>query len=220
MVRSILAKAAVAVVALGAVAATPVLAQSYPYTAHAQSYGGYDAYDRGYADSYRGGDYYDPCVRDQRQRQVTGGLVGAGIGALAGRGVASRNARTEGGVLGAVVGAVAGASIGRSTAACDSDYGRYDSRYDDRYDLRHDDRYVTDRTEYRYGDRYEDRYAYAGGASDYGYDRRYEPSGSYGYPAYGAYGGYGERCAERETRTRDAWGREEVRRVRTCRTGY
>ena len=63
MLRSTLAKAALAAVALGAVSATPVLAQSYPYTAHAQTYGGYDAYDRGYADSYRGDDrYYDPCV--------------------------------------------------------------------------------------------------------------------------------------------------------------
>lgn len=215
MLRSTLAKAALAAVALGAVSGTPVLAQSYPYTAHAQAYGGYDAYDRGYADSYRGDDrYYDPCVRDQRQRQVTGGLVGAGIGALAGRGVASRNARTEGGVLGAVVGAVAGASVGRSTAACDSDYGRYDGRYAD---------YSSDYgSGDRYDDRYDDRYAYSGGSSDYGYDydRRYQPSSDYGYSSYGGgYDGYGyaQRCTERETRTRDRWGREEVRRVRTCR---
>jgi Glycine zipper 2TM domain len=59
------------------------------------------------------------CQQRVNNNRLVGGLLGAGIGAVAGRGVASRGTRTEGGVLGAVVGAVAGSEIARRRIACD-----------------------------------------------------------------------------------------------------
>lgn len=226
MRRSIIASVAVAAVALGA--AVPAAAQNYgqpyPYTAHTgyASSGYQDGYAyrdgyRDYDDRYRqdyayGGDGYDAyqrCEQERRDRQVAGGVIGAGVGALAGSGVASRNARTEGGVLGAVVGAVAGSAIGRSTA-CDprGGYQVYDDRYgyDRGYDTRYDDRRYD--TGYRdYGYDYDRSYDYGSG---YGY--------GYGYPASSGYAyGSGDRCTTRQTRTYDRYGREQVREVRTCR---
>lgn len=192
--------------ALAAVSA-PTLASAqsygpYPYTAH-----GYDRQD------YRAGPaYYDPCVRDQRQRQTAGGLIGAAIGTIAGSQIAARGNRTEGSVLGGVVGAAIGAGVGGGQAACRpgsvqpypaADYGRdaygYSNsrdRYDDRYD-RYDDRYDRSRP---------DR------DDDYGYrDDR-----SRGYPTSTTDYGAADGCRLAESRITLPDGRQDVRYVRTC----
>lgn len=96
-----------------ALSATIALAAAVPVTAFAQS-----APAPAYSGGYAGGGYYDPCLRDRRQRGTGGALVGAGIGALAGNGIASRGAKTEGAVLGGILGAIVGANVGASSAAC------------------------------------------------------------------------------------------------------
>jgi len=70
------------------------------------------------AQPYSGG--YDPCRREASNRGVTGGLLGAGAGAVIGSQFAASGHRRDGSLLGGVIGAIAGASIGHSTAACDS----------------------------------------------------------------------------------------------------
>jgi hypothetical protein len=97
------------VMALSAVAA--------PQIAAAQSYG--------YSSQYSGGGYYDPCRRDQGNRGIVGGLLGAGLGATVGSQMAARGHRTDGSLLGGALGAVAGAVVGNKTAACQpgADYG-------------------------------------------------------------------------------------------------
>jgi hypothetical protein len=74
------------------------------------------------AQPYDGPGYgsYDPCKRDANDRGVTGGLLGAGAGAVIGSQMAARGHRTDGSLLGGVIGAIAGAKIGHSTAACNS----------------------------------------------------------------------------------------------------
>jgi len=128
-----------------------------PQSAAAQSYG-YPSYSQNSG-------FYDPCMRDQRERQASSGLLGAAIGAIAGSQMASRGRRTEGSLLGGVLGAAVGAGVGRSTAACTPRYDTvppypvgydapppppapvYDRRYDDRYD------------DYRYPQDYDQGYA-------------------------------------------------------------
>jgi len=155
--RSIFTKAG-----LGAMAAVMALTAgvSAPSIAAAQS---------GYYGN--GGSYYDPCRREQTNRGVGGGLLGAAIGAVVGSNVAARNARTEGALLGGAVGAVGGAAVGRSSAACDSGYAPRTSYYNGRS---YDRGYYS---EGRYDDRYGDRYTYernrAAPAYDgYAYDGR------------------------------------------------
>ena len=63
---------------------------------------------------------YDPCRREAGDRAVTGGILGAGAGAVVGSQLAARGHRTDGSVLGGVLGAFVGANVGHSTAACDS----------------------------------------------------------------------------------------------------
>lgn len=94
-----------------AIGTAVALASAVPVTAFAQQ-------APAYAGGYAGGGYYDPCLRDRRQRGTGGALVGAGIGALAGNGIASRGAKTEGAVLGGILGAVIGGNVGAGTAAC------------------------------------------------------------------------------------------------------
>ena len=64
------------------------------------------------------GYYYDPCRRDQTQRGIVGGLVGAGMGAALGNNVAAGGHRGDGSLLGGVVGAMIGASVGNQSAGC------------------------------------------------------------------------------------------------------
>lgn len=104
--RSILARGAAGL----AVASLIAGAMAVPSIASAQSY-----YQGG---AYGNGGYYDPCRRDQVQRGTNGALVGGGLGALAGSGIAGRGAKTEGAVLGGILGAVIGSNVGKSGAAC------------------------------------------------------------------------------------------------------
>jgi uncharacterized protein YcfJ len=72
------------------------------------------------------------CQQSANNSRLVGGLVGAGIGALAGRSVAARGNRSEGGALGAVAGAIAGSEIGRRNVACNDarfDPNRRDGNY-------------------------------------------------------------------------------------------
>lgn len=91
--------------AIGALCAAAATAMAIP--AVAQGY-----YDQG--SDY----YYDPCRRDTTTRSTTGGLVGAGLGAVVGSNIAGRGVRTEGAVLGGLLGAAIGANVGRESAAC------------------------------------------------------------------------------------------------------
>ena len=126
-----------------ALASLACAATALPGVATAQSYG--SAYGSTYG---RGQASYDPCIRETRERQTTGGLVGAAIGAIAGSQIASSGRRTEGSVLGGVVGAAIGAGVGGSAAACTPGEvvvydtppppppppaPRYDRRYSDGY---------------------------------------------------------------------------------------
>jgi hypothetical protein len=198
MVR-ISAKAAVAALAIAAMAA-PAAAQSYQYGQPAYSQGyGQPAYGQSYGQSQP---YYDECVRDQRQRQVTGGLLGAAIGAGVGRGVASRNARTGGGLIGAALGAMAGANVGRATAACESQaYGQPSAAG-----------YGYDNSQYGYDNRYPaNDYGQGHG---YGYDDRY--GSGYGQPVQDTRYQNTDGCRLSESRVQLPDGREDVRYVRVC----
>jgi uncharacterized protein YcfJ len=59
------------------------------------------------------------CQQSVNNNRLAGGAIGAVAGAVLGKQVAGRNARSEGQVLGAVIGAVAGSEIGRRRVACD-----------------------------------------------------------------------------------------------------
>jgi hypothetical protein len=59
------------------------------------------------------------CQQSLNNNRLAGGVIGAIGGAVLGKQIAGRNARSEGQVLGAVIGAVAGSEIGRRRVACD-----------------------------------------------------------------------------------------------------
>lgn len=63
---------------------------------------------------------YDACQREASGRGVTGGVLGAGAGAVIGSQFAASGHRRDGSLLGGVLGAIAGASIGHGTAACNN----------------------------------------------------------------------------------------------------
>lgn len=201
---------AAAIVAL-ACASTVVL----PGVASAQSYG-YDyppAYSYGNNNGgYGQGTYYDPCVRDQRQRATTGGLLGAAIGAVAGSQMAARGRRTEGSALGGVLGAAIGAGVGNSSAGCDSrtrrdvNYGGYQGAYVP--------------PAYGYDNRGYDNRGYDN--RNYGADRRYDDRRD-GYDYYQEYPDTrasaprdADQCRLAESNIRLPDGRMETRYVRTC----
>jgi hypothetical protein len=196
--------------AVATVAALGVLATSG--AASAQSYGGY--YNQGYGQTYgQGQSYYDPCVREQRERQTTGGLLGAAIGAVAGSQVASRGRRTEGSLLGGVLGAAVGAAAGRGQAACVG--GQYRQPYaqsSQGYDY------------YGQNNGYGQHYGYN---QSYGYDQGYyDPRQDAGYGRHDDYGysrpvhdsGYqnADQCRLAESTIRLPDGRVDTRYVRTC----
>jgi uncharacterized protein YcfJ len=81
------------------------------------------------ADDYRYRGYNDDTQCQQRvnDNTVGGGLIGAGVGAIAGSQIAGRGNKTEGSVLGAVVGAVVGSQVGKNRIACDDRY-QYEHR--------------------------------------------------------------------------------------------
>lgn len=182
-------------------------AVALPGVASAQSYG-YDyppAYGYG-SGGYSQGTYYDPCVRDQRQRATTGGLLGAAIGAVAGSQMAARGRRTEGSALGGVLGAAIGAGVGNSSAACDSryrrdaDYGYQGTRVPPAYGY---DNRGYDNRGYDYDRRYDDR------RDGYDYYRDYPD-------AYPSAPRDADQCRLAESNIRLPDGRMETRYVRTC----
>jgi len=119
---------------------------------------------------YRDGGYYDPCRREQSNRGIGGGLIGATLGAVIGSNVAARNARTEGALLGGAVGAVGGAVVGKNSAACDSGYApRTSYRTYERRDYGsagYGDSYTYERNR-RAPAAYDDDYAYDGRGNSY-----------------------------------------------------
>ncbi|MEH6663280.1 MAG: hypothetical protein V7678_00385 [Brevundimonas sp.] len=200
--NAFLKNSAVAMAAVAACAAAlPASAQSYGQS-YGSSYGYETRHGYGQAHGYETGQaYYDQCLRDRRQRQVAGGVVGALVGLAAGRGVASRRVRSEGGAMGAILGAAVGAGVGGSTAACQSGqsgqpyspsygapagYGYDNSRYDDRYDR------------------------------DYGYPDR-DPGYGYGQPVRDY--DNTDQCRLVESNIRLPDGRVENRYVRACPDG-
>ena len=88
-----------------AAAATATAAMSAPTFVSAQNYG--------YAPPTQN------CQQSLNNNRLAGGAIGAVAGAVLGKQIAGRNARSEGQVLGAVIGAVAGSEIGRRRVACD-----------------------------------------------------------------------------------------------------
>lgn len=160
MFKTVLGVAAAATLA-GAMAPTMASAQAYGAYGQGGAYASGGAYDNN-------GYYYDPCRRSTTQRGTGGGLLGAGIGAAIGNGVAAKGARTEGTVLGGLVGAIAGTAIGRNSAACSPganpppppppsyNQGAYNGSYDRGYD---DRGYAGRYEDSRYGDR-RDGYTY------------------------------------------------------------
>lgn len=205
--NAFLKNSAVAVAAVAACAtALPASAQSYgqPY---GQSYGYQSQHGYGQTNGYETGQpYYDQCVRDRRQRQVAGGVVGALVGLAAGRGVASRRVRSEGGAMGAILGAAVGAGVGGSTAACQP--GRSQQPYGQPYGAQAG--YGYDNSQYDNG-RYEDRYD-----RDYGYQDR-DPGYGYGQPVR-EYDNT-DQCRLVESNIRLPDGRVENRYVRACPDG-
>ena len=93
--------------------------------------GQYD--DQGRYDN-QGGTYYDPCARDQANRSVIGGVLGAAAGATLGNSVTHGGAKLGGAIIGGTVGAIAGASVGHATAACQPGQPYGDPRDDAGYD--------------------------------------------------------------------------------------
>lgn len=186
-----------------AVALAAVAAAATALPAAAQNYGYQPQHGYGYAQGYEGQPYYDQCLRDRRNRQVTGGLAGAAIGLLAGRGVASRGVRSEGGALGAAVGAMVGAGVGGSTAACQP--GHSPQPYAQPYGAS---------AGYGYDQgRYDDRYARDYGYDDYGSGQPYsEPVRDYRYQDT-------DQCRLVESNIRLPDGRVESRYVRACPDG-
>lgn len=188
MNRSSMLKSAAAAVTLAAVA--------LPGLASAQSYD-YRRYDN---NGYAYGQTYDYRQCNDRDRQATGAVVGATIGAVAGSQMSARGRRTENSVLGGLLGAVIGAGVAGDSSECRAAarYG-YDQRgYDQRAYSYGYDGYNRDR---RYDDRrYDDRYGYGSGYDAYGYDRN--------------------GCRTVETRDRDRYGREVTRYEQVCRQGY
>ena len=115
------------------------------------------------------------CQQSVNNKTTAGGLIGAGVGAMAGRSIASRGQRNEGAVLGAVVGAVVGSQIGKNNVACDDAYQSshrttsYDNRNYDNRSYGYNDR------DYRYSGYNNDRY----GSFYRGHNARYNVPVSY-----------------------------------------
>lgn len=76
-------------------------------------------YNRGYDNNYRDRRYYDNRRSSYRCDKGNGGLaIGAVAGGLAGHEIAGRGDRTLGTIIGAGVGAIAGRAIDRSNDGC------------------------------------------------------------------------------------------------------
>lgn len=171
--RSILARSAACLTAFGLVAGAAMV----PTIASAQAYRAYPAYQTYQGQSYQGGSYYDPCRRDQVQRGTGGALVGGGIGALAGSGIAGSGNKTEGAVLGGIIGAVIGSQVGKAGAACSTPY---DPNYRGQYSAEYgQDGYYAEQPDGYYG--------YDQNQPAYGYEGGYEQGSYYGQDGYQGY---------------------------------
>ncbi len=180
----------------GAAAAITLAAVALPTLASAQSYD-YRRYDN---NSYGYGQSYDYRQCDNSDRQATGAVVGATLGAVAGSQMSARGRRTENSVLGGLIGAFIGAGVAGDSANC---YGQAD-RYDQRYSYG------------QYG--YDQRRAY--GYDGYERDRRYDDRRYDDRYAYDPYGYGRDGCRTVETRQRDGYGRLVTRYEQVCRQGY
>lgn len=179
----------------GAAAAITLAAVALPTLASAQSYD-YRRYDN---NSYGYGQTYDYRQCSSNERQATGAVVGATLGAVAGSQMSARGRRTENSVLGGLIGAVIGAGVAGDSSECRAQARYYDQRG---YDYRGYDQ----RGAYGYGYDRDRRYD----------DRRYDDR----YGAYDAYGYDQNGCRTVETRDRDRYGREVTRYEQVCRQGY
>jgi len=100
------------------------------------------ARQQAYADrdrqAYEGRYRYAECVQKKHSSAVTGAVIGGILGAVVGSQMGARGVRTEAGLMGAGVGALAGGAIGSSSAApCPDGYERrvvYDAPPPDYYD--------------------------------------------------------------------------------------
>jgi|GEM_PF-1016880 hypothetical protein len=150
--------------------ATSVLA--IPSLSLAQEYD----YSRGYNPDTQ-------CQQSVNNSRLGGGVVGAGVGAIAGSNIAGHNNRKEGAALGAILGAVVGSQIGRDRVACDDRYQSQGRRT--QYENRPSVEYGT-RT---YGNNGYNNGGYANGGYDQGqygnngYDNGYN-NGQYGNNGY------------------------------------
>lgn len=203
MIGNLSKKGSAAAIAALAAAGTLMV----PGMAGAQSYGS------GYPSAYGYGQsqtYYDPCVRDQRERQTAGGLVGATIGAIAGSQIAARGRRTEGSILGGVLGAAVGAGVGRGQAACSPSYdNRYDNRYGGSYGYYEQSDYGRPYDQGYYEPNYRTRV----------YEQPYNDR-DYGYPVQDRGYQNADQCRLAESVIRLPDGRTENRYVRTCPDEY
>jgi outer membrane lipoprotein SlyB len=183
-------------------AATAVMlaAVALPGLASAQSYDD----RRNDSNNYGYGQTYDYRRCDTRDRQATGAVIGATLGAVAGSQMSARGRRTENSVLGGLLGAVIGASVAGDSANCGGQTGYgYDQRT---YDHREYDQRGYDQS---------GAYGYDGYERDRRYDgRRHDDR------AYDAYGYDRDGCRVVETRRRDRYGREVTRYEQVCRQGY
>lgn len=151
------------------------------------------------SNDYRGYNTDVECQQRVNNGATTGGLVGAGVGAVAGRSLASRGNRNEGAVLGAVLGAVIGSQVGKNRHACDDQYqsqrhpqtGAYDnSQYGNNgYNQYGNGQYSYGNSQYGNNQYGNNQY----GNSQYG-------NGGYAQSQYGRYGDDDDRYEDRSRR--------------------
>lgn len=98
---------------------------------------------------YRGYNEDTQCQQRVNDNTVGGGLIGAGVGAIAGSQIAGRGNKTEGSVLGAVVGAVVGSQVGKNRIACDDRY-QYEHRQNGYYNQSYNQGYYDRNRNYDY----------------------------------------------------------------------
>lgn len=167
-----MAKLSLSIALAAIVVAAPIIASAQPIGSYNSNYSGYNT--------------DTDCQQRVNNNKTTGGLVGAGVGAIAGSNIAGGNNRKEGAILGAVVGAVIGASVAKDRVACDDRYEYERNRYNNERpysNYPYSDRSYSDR-DYRHDDNRNNGYrpsVYDRGYEFYGSrDIRYSPPSQYG----------------------------------------
>jgi YMGG-like Gly-zipper len=144
------------------------------------------------------------CAQVRQNRMMTGGALGAALGAVLGNNVSARHHQGDGSLLGGVVGAAAGAAIGRNTGACGVNAQRRAQGYG-------------------YGQPQQPAYGYPQeqqpyGQPTYGEDRYPLEGGPDGYRNSGYGNGGGDpNCRWGTVSTRDPDGREVRDSIYMCR---